>query len=92
MTETHGQEKRALEADFQGQLGNQAQSYEVKLNDLGQMKDGEREAMRIELQKLIDELKRQIEEEKMNMGAAGKRREEELLGEIQRLKEQVTGL
>ena len=32
------------------------------------------------MQLIIDELRRQIEHEKENMGAAGKRRENELLG------------
>jgi hypothetical protein len=38
--------------------------------------------MRSELQTRITELLRQIEEEKQNMGAAGKQREEELLSKI----------
>ena len=37
------------------------------------------------MQARIDELLRLIEEEKNNMGAAGKRREEELLGKIAEL-------
>ena len=45
--------------------------------------------MRIEMQAQIDELYRQIEAEKQNMGAAGKKREEELLSQIDALKKQV---
>jgi len=41
--------------------------------------------MRSELQAKIDELLRQIEEEKQNMGAAGKKREEELMAKIKEL-------
>jgi len=43
------------------------------------MKDQDREQVRSELQTRITELLRQIEDEKQNMGAAGKQREEELL-------------
>ena len=46
------------------------------------MKDQEKESLRAELQARIDELLRQIEEEKQNMGDAGKKREEELLAKI----------
>lgn len=38
------------------------------------------------MQAIIDDLYRQIEMEKQNMGAAGKLREEELLGQIDGLK------
>ena len=41
------------------------------------------------MQAQIDELQRQLEQEKLNMGAAGKKREEELLSQIEALKKQV---
>ena len=53
------------------------------------MKDQEKESLRAELQARIDELLRQIEEEKQNMGDAGKKREEELLAKIAVLKSTV---
>lgn len=55
------------------------------MHEFGVQKDEEREQTRSELQARIDELLRQIEEEKQNMGAAGKRREEELLAKIAEL-------
>ena len=48
-------------------------------------KDQEREGLRSQMQDRIDELLRLIEEEKQNMGAAGKKREEELLNKIAEL-------
>jgi len=45
--------------------------------------------MRSELQAKIDELLRQIEEEKQNMGAAGKKREEELMAKIKELESTI---
>ena len=44
------------------------------------------------MQAVIDELKRQIEDEKQNMGAAGKRREEELTSQIKGLESRVRDL
>ena len=41
------------------------------------------------MQRQIDDLKRQLEEEKQNMGAAGKRREDELLGEVAKLRKEI---
>jgi chromosome segregation ATPase len=41
------------------------------------------------MQLIIDELKRQIENEKENMGAAGKRRENELLGMLEELRREI---
>ena len=41
------------------------------------------------MQLIIDELKRQIEHEKENMGAAGKRRENELLGMLEELRREM---
>ncbi len=41
------------------------------------------------MQIIIDELKRQIENEKENMGAAGKRRENELLGMLEELRREM---
>lgn len=42
------------------------------------------------MQQMIDDLRRMLEEEKQNMGAAGKRREDELLKEIANLKSEIT--
>lgn len=53
------------------------------------MKDAEREKLRQEMQLVIDELRRQIENEKENMGAAGKRRENELLGMLEELRREM---
>lgn len=41
------------------------------------------------MQLIIDELRRQIEHEKENMGAAGKRRENELLGMLDQLRKEM---
>ncbi len=41
------------------------------------------------MQSEIDDLKRKLEDEKQNMGAAGKRREDELLKEIANLKKEL---
>lgn len=49
----------------------------------------ERENLRDSMQKIIDELKKLLEEEKQNMGAAGKRREDELLAEIANLRREL---
>jgi hypothetical protein len=54
--------------------------------ELGQQKDAQREELRTEMQLTIDNLLAQIEAEKQNMGAAGKKREEELLAKIQALR------
>lgn len=59
------------------------------LVDLGAKKDEEREVLRVQMQSIIDDLKRMLEEEKQNMGAAGKRREDELLKEIANLKKDL---
>ncbi len=53
------------------------------------MKDAEREKLRQEMQLVVDELRRQIENEKENMGAAGKRRENELLGMLEELRREM---
>ena len=55
------------------------------MQQLTVQKDQEREGLRSEMQARIDELLRLIEEEKQNMGAAGKKREEELLNKIAEL-------
>ena len=55
------------------------------MQSLTVQKDQEREGLRSEMQARIDELLRLIEEEKQNMGAAGKKREEELLNKIAEL-------
>ena len=59
------------------------------LVDLSAKKDEEREVLRVQMQSIIDDLKRMLEEEKQNMGAAGKRREDELLKEIANLKKDL---
>ena len=41
------------------------------------------------MQLIIDELKKEIEHEKQNMGAAGKRRENELLGMLEELRREI---
>lgn len=41
------------------------------------------------MQAEIDRLKALLEDEKQNMGAAGKRREDELLGEINALRKEL---
>lgn len=63
--------------------------YESMLTELAAKKDGEKETQRAQMQSLIDDLKRMLEEEKQNMGAAGKRREDELLREIANLKKEL---
>ena len=59
------------------------------LVDLSAKKDEEREVLRVQMQSIIDDLKRMLEEEKQNMGAAGKRREDELLKEIANLRKDL---
>ena len=59
------------------------------LVNLSAKKDEEREVLRVQMQSIIDDLKRMLEEEKQNMGAAGKRREDELLKEIANLKKDL---
>ena len=63
--------------------------YEERLGDLAQSKDQQREALRGEMQTQIDDLLRQLEQEKLNMGAAGKKREEELLSQIEALRREI---
>ena len=59
------------------------------LVNLSAKKDEEREVLRVQMQSIIDDLKRMLEEEKQNMGAAGKRREDELLKEIANLRKDL---
>ena len=63
--------------------------YEAMLASLAAEKDTDREKLRSQMQSVIEDLKRQLEEEKQNMGAAGKRREDELLKEIANLKKEL---
>lgn len=63
--------------------------YEAMLASLAAEKDSDREKLRSQMQSVIEDLKRQLEEEKQNMGAAGKRREDELLKEIANLKKEL---
>ena len=66
--------------------------YEAMLSNLAAEKDSERESLRSQMQSEIDDLKRKLEEEKQNMGAAGKRREDELLKEIANLKKELQNI
>ena len=59
------------------------------MNELENKLAEEKEAMRKELQDEIDRLLQQIEAEKQNMGAAGKKREEELLAKIEALRKDI---
>jgi len=59
------------------------------VNELENKLAEENEAMRKELQDEIDRLLQQIEAEKQNMGAAGKKREEELLAKIEALRKDI---
>ena len=63
--------------------------YEAMLSNLAAEKDSERESLRSLMQSEIDDLKRKLEDEKQNMGAAGKIREDELLKEIANLKKEL---
>ena len=63
--------------------------YEAMLASLAAEKDSDREKLRSQMQSVIEDLKRELEEEKQNMGAAGKRREDELLKEIANLKKEL---
>ena len=58
--------------------------------EFGQQKDAKREEQRVQMQKTIDDLLAQIEAEKQNMGAAGKKREEELLAKILALRQDLS--
>jgi uncharacterized metal-binding protein len=49
--------------------------YELKLIDLGNAKEKEKDQQRAELTQIINELKALLEEEKQKMGEAGKLRE-----------------
>jgi len=60
-------------------MANSTREYEEKLGDLAQQKDAQKEQLRSEMQAKIDDLQRLLEEEKLKMGEAGKKREEELL-------------
>ena len=53
-----------LISDHNIQTSNLTTQYEEKLGDLAQQKDAVREQMRLEMQAKIDDLLRQIEEEK----------------------------
>ena len=60
----HAQDKSDMEADFERRMAELRADYERQLQELTMMKDQERETLRAELQARIDELLRQIEEEK----------------------------
>ena len=53
-----------LISDHNIQTSNLTTQYEEKLGDLAQQKDAVREQMRLEMQAKIDDLLRQIEDEK----------------------------
>lgn len=53
-----------MEADFERRMAELRADYERQLQELTMMKDQERETLRAELQARIDELLRQIEDEK----------------------------
>lgn len=72
MEESHGQEKQALTTDYQKQLESKDQSYKVKLSELWQSKDEEREKVRTEMQKEIDQLNKHIGDEKKKLEAVHK--------------------
>jgi hypothetical protein len=55
------------------------QQHQEALEALRRQLVSERDALQSSLEKEIDRLKALLEEEKQNMGAAGKRREDELL-------------
>ena len=82
-------EKSLMEQDFQKQINDIRDEYEVKLRELADTKENEKETQRVELQNIIDELQALLQEEKQKMGAAGKAREEELLGQIASLRKQI---
>ena len=78
-----------LRDDYARQISDLHADFERRMQELIAAKDAEREKLRIEMQLIIDELKRQIENEKENMGAAGKRRENELLGMLEELRREM---
>jgi hypothetical protein len=63
--------------------------FEQEKLELIAEKDAERERLRQDMQDQIDELKRMLEEEKLNMGAAGQRRENELLGQLEEMRKEL---
>ena len=79
-------EKSLMEQDFEKQISELTAQYEAKLVQLSEQKENEKIRQREDLQKIIEELKQLLEEEKQKMGAAGKAREEELLGQIEALR------
>lgn len=70
-------------------MSDLSDQYEMRLIELGNVKEREKEQQRQELTQIINELKSLLEQEKQKMGEAGKLRERQLLGEIDQLKKQL---
>ena len=86
MIKGFGNEKTIMKSEHETQVSEQITMHAQDRMELGQQKDAQREELRTEMQLTIDNLLAQIEAEKQNMGAAGKKREEELLAKIQALR------
>ena len=56
MTNIHNQEKSGMQTDFQQRIDALIADFELKIKNLGQQKDDEREQLRGEMQLRIDEL------------------------------------
>ena len=78
-----------MERDFENDMQLQKTVMAEELMNLNRAKDEEKEALRADMQRTIDQLLAQIEAEKQNMGAAGKKREEELLAKIESLRKDL---
>lgn len=78
-----------VRADYEKQIAELKAQFEVDKLALIADKDAEKERLREDMQAQIDELKRMLEEEKLNMGAAGQRRENELLGQIEEMRKEL---
>lgn len=89
INERHQVNIAQLRDDYAKQIADLHADYARRMQELAAAKDAEKEKLRIEMQLIIDELKRQIENEKENMGAAGKRRENELLGMLEELRREM---
>lgn len=73
-------------------VGQLSEEHVASMTQFKETKEQEMEAMRQQLQARIDELLKQIEDEKQNMGAAGERRERELLDNIAQLKSDLAAV
>ena len=54
-------EKSSLSQDFDVKMKTQNESHDMKLNELGRLKDEEKETQKSQLQQTIDELKHKYE-------------------------------